>query len=316
LALLAVFGVATLPASAQPFPDRVVRLIVPQTPGGATDVLARAIGQRLSERWRQPVVIDNRGGAGGIIGTDAVAKAAPDGYTLLVTYVGSQAVNQSLYQKLPFDSVKDFETVATIAVVPFFLVVGPASSAGNLADFIALARAQPGKITYASSGNGSINHLLGEMLSRATGIRLVHVPYKGVAPALTDLIGGQVDAAFASVPSVIQHIRSGAVRALAVSSLRRSSAAPDVPTVAEAAVPGFDVDPWWGILAPAGTPAPIVRGINADVASILATDTMRAFLETQGAEALVTTPEGFHALLDSDVRKWAEVVKSSGARID
>jgi len=316
LAILAIFVVVCLPASAQQFPDHAVRLIVPQTPGGATDVLARAIGQRLSERWGQPVVVDNRGGAGGIIGTDAVAKAPPDGYTLLVTYVGSQAINQSLYPTLPIDSVKDFETVATIAVVPFFLVVGPALPVRDLADFIALARRQPDHISYASSGNGSINHLLGEMLSRATGIRLVHVPYKGVAPALTDLIGDQVDAAFASVPSVIQHIRSGAVRALAVSSLRRSPSAPDVPTIAEAAVPGFDVDPWWGILAPAGTPAPIVRGINADVAAILETDTMRSFLATQGGEALITTPEAFHALLESDVRKWAEIVKASGARID
>lgn len=315
-AVLAIFVIAALPASAQQFPDHAVRLIVPQTPGGATDVLARAIGQRLSERWGQPVVVDNRGGAGGIIGTDAVAKAPPDGYSLLVTYVGSQAINQSLYPTLPFDSVKDFETVATIAVVPFFLVVGPALPVGNLADFIARARRQPDRISYASSGNGSINHLLGEMLSRATGIRLVHVPYKGVAPALTDLIGGQVDAAFASVPSVIQHIRSGAVRALAVSSLRRSPSAPDVPTIAEAAVPGFDVDPWWGILAPAGTPEPIVRRINADVASILGTDTMRGFLATQGADPLITTPEGFRGLLESDVRKWADIVKASGARID
>jgi tripartite-type tricarboxylate transporter receptor subunit TctC len=316
LAILAGLATSALPVSAQQFPDHAVRLIVPQTPGGATDVLARAIGQRLSERWGQPVVVDNRGGAGGIIGTDAVAKAPPDGYTLLVTYVGSQAINQSLYPTLPFDSVKDFETVATIAVVPFFLVVGPTLPVRDLADFIALARRQPDQISYASSGNGSINHLLGEMLSSATGIRLVHVPYKGVAPALTDLIGGQVDAAFASVPSVIQHIRSGAVRALAVSSLRRSPSAPDVPTIAEAAVPGFDVDPWWGILAPAGTPVPIVRRINADVAAILETDTMRGFLATQGGEALITTPEGFRTLLESDVRKWADIVKASGARID
>jgi tripartite-type tricarboxylate transporter receptor subunit TctC len=221
-----------------------------------------------------------------------------------------------VYEKLPFDSVKDFQTVATIAVVPFFLVVGAASPAHSLADFIALARAKPNQITYASSGNGSINHLLGEMLSSETGIRLVHVPYKGVAPALSDLIGGQVDAAFASVPSVIQLIRSGTVRALAISSLHRSPAAPDVPTIAETAVPGFDVNPWWGILAPAGTQAPIVRRINQDIAAILATDAMRAFLETQGADALVTTPEEFHALLEADVAKWAKVVKQSGAHID
>jgi tripartite-type tricarboxylate transporter receptor subunit TctC len=316
LTLLCCMVGFALPGAAQTFPDRAVRFVVPQTPGGATDVLARALGQRLSERWGQPVVVDNRGGAGGLIGTDFVAKAPADGYTLLVTYTGSQAINQSLYQKLPYDSIKDFQTVATIAVVPFFLVVNPSLPAENLAQFIALARAKPDRITYASSGSGSINHLLGEMLNRETGIRLVHVPYKGVAPALTDLIGGQVDSAFASVPSVIQHIQSHAVRALAISSRTRSTTAPDVPTIAEAAVPGFDVNPWWGILAPARTPAEIVRRVNADVGDILKTDAMRAFLKTQGADALITTPEAFRTLLEGDVAKWAEVVKASGARLD
>jgi tripartite-type tricarboxylate transporter receptor subunit TctC len=316
LAIIAgIVGVAPHGA-AQSYPDRAVRLVVPQTPGGATDVLARAIGQKLSERWGRPVVVDNRGGAGGIIGTDLVAKATPDGYTLLMTYAGSQAVNQSLYPTLPFDSIKDFQTVATVAVVPFFLVVKPTLPAGSLAAFIALARRQPGQLSYASSGNGSINHLLAAMLASETAIQLVHVPYKGIAPALTDLIGGQVDAAFASVPSVIQHIQSGAVRALAISSIARSPAAPDVPTIAEAAAPGFDVNPWWGILAPARTPAAIVQRLNADVGDILGTDEMRAFLKTQGADPLISTPEAFLALLDSDVRKWAAVVKASGARVD
>jgi tripartite-type tricarboxylate transporter receptor subunit TctC len=316
LAILACLVGLALPVAAQSFPERMVRLVVPQTPGGATDVLARAIGQKLGERWAVPVVVDNRGGAGGIIGTDLVAKSPPDGYTLLVTYAGSQAVNQSLYQKLPFDSVKDFQTVATIAVVPFILVVNPKLAAKTLSEFIALARQRPDGVAYASSGNGSINHLLGEMLNSETGIRMVHVPYKGVAPALTDLIGGQVDAAFASVPSVIQHIQSGAVRALAISSGARSAAVPDVPTIAEASVPGFDVNPWWGILAPAGTPRAIVSRINADVGDILKTNDMRAFLKTQGADALITTPEAFLALLEADVAKWAKVVKASGARID
>ena len=311
VALLALVGAR--PAVAV-FPDHVVKLLVPQTPGGATDVLARALGPRLSQRWGQPVVVDNRGGAGGIIGTDAVAKAPPDGYTLLVAYEGSQAINPSLYKALPFDSLKDFETVATIAVVPFFLVVNPALPPRSLAEFIALARQK--QLTYASSGNGSINHLLGEMLNSSAGIKLVHVPYKGVAPALGDLMGGQVDSAFASVPSVISQLRGGTVRALAISSRARSATAPDVPTIAEAAVPGFDVDPWWGLLAPAGTPAEIVRRINADVGAVLSQEDMLAFLRTQGADALVTTPAAFRGLLEADIAKWATVVKQSGAHID
>jgi tripartite-type tricarboxylate transporter receptor subunit TctC len=316
LAIVAGLVGAALPVAAQQYPDHAVKLVVPQTPGGATDVFARAIGQKLSERWGKPVVVDNRGGAGGIIGTDVVAKATPDGYTLLLTYAGSQAVNQSLYDKLPFDSVGDFQTVATLAVVPFFLVVHPSLSAKTLPEFIALARAKPGAVRYASSGNGSINHLLAAMLASETAIDLVHVPYKGIAPALTDVISGQVEAAFASVPSVIQHVQSGGVRALAVSSLARSAAAPDVPSIAEAAVPGFDVNPWWGILAPARTPDAIVQKINADVGDILKTDEMRAFLKTQGADPLISTPVAFRAQLEADVKTWAKVVKASGARID
>jgi tripartite-type tricarboxylate transporter receptor subunit TctC len=316
LAIVAGLVGAALPVAAQQYPDHAVKLVVPQTPGGATDVFARAIGQKLSERWGKPVVVDNRGGAGGIIGTDVVAKATPDGYTLLLTYAGSQAVNQSLYDKLPFDSVGDFQTVATVAVVPFFLVVHPSLSAKTLPEFIALARAKPGAVRYASSGNGSINHLLAAMLASETAIDLVHVPYKGIAPALTDVISGQVEAAFASVPSVIQHVQSGGVRALAVSSLARSAAAPDVPSIAEAAVPGFDVNPWWGILAPARTPDAIVQKINADVGDILKTDEMRAFLRTQGADSLISTPAAFRAQLEADVKTWAKVVKASGARID
>jgi tripartite-type tricarboxylate transporter receptor subunit TctC len=315
LALVAGLLGTAGPGAAQPYPDHPVRLVVPQTPGGATDVFARAIGQKLSERWGKPVVVDNRGGAGGIIGTDVVAKAPPDGYTLLVTYAGSQAVNQSLYEKLPFDSVADFATIATIAVVPFFLVVHPSLPAKTLPEFIALARAKPGAIRYASSGNGSINHLLAAMVAVETRIDIVHVPYKGIAPALTDVIGGQVESAFASVPSVIQHIQGGAVRALAISSKARNAAAPDVPAIAET-VPGFDVNPWWGILGPAKLPAAIVQKINVDVGDILKTDDMRAFLKTQGADALILPPAAFKAQLLSDVQSWAKVVKASGAKID
>lgn len=305
-----------MPALAQPYPSKPVRVIVPQTPGGATDVFARLVAQKLGDKWGQPVVVENRAGAAGVIGTDAVAKAAPDGYTLLVTYAGSQAVNQSLYKNIPFDSVKDFQPVATLATTPFFLVAGPKTPAKDLKELVALAKAKPGAITYASSGNGSINHLLAEMLKTEAGIDMLHVPYKGIAAAIGDVMGGQVEVAFTSVPSVIQHVRSGKLRALAVSSAKRNSTAPEVPSIAEVGFPGFDVNPWWGILAPAGTPRPIVDRINADVAAFLKTDEAQAFFKKQGAETLATSPEVFLRMLQSDVEKWAKVVKSSGARID
>jgi tripartite-type tricarboxylate transporter receptor subunit TctC len=314
--ITALAGVAPLAASAQPYPARLVKIVVPQTPGGATDVFARKIGQHLSERWGQPIVIENRAGAGGVLGTDGVAKSAPDGYTLLVTYAGSQAINASLYPKIPFDSVADFQMVATLAVTPFILIVNPKLPAQTFAEFIALAKAKPGSLTYASSGNGSVNHLLGEMVKAETGIDMLHVPYRGVAPAITDVIGGQVDSAFSSVPSVLQMIRAGNVRALAVSSARRIATAPEIPTIAESGLPGFDVNPWWGILAPVGTDMAIVRKINADVADILRTKEMIDFLATQGAEPLITSPEEFLAILRADLVKWAKVVKDAGVTIN
>jgi len=319
IGLVFAFVYSTLlatPVAAQQYPSRVVKLVVPQTPGGATDVFARKIGQALSEKWGHPVVVENRAGAGGVVVTDVVAKSAPDGYTLLVTYAGSQAINASLYPKIPFDSIKDFQTIATLASTPFVLIVNPKLPAKDLAEFIALARAKPDALTYASSGNGSVNHLLGEMVKSETGIKMLHVPYRGVAPAITDVIGGQVDSAFSSVPSVLQMVRSEKVRALAVSSAKRIPAAPEIPTIAEAALPGFDVNPWWGILAPAGIDMAIVRKINADVESILRSKGMIDFLATQGAEPLITSPEEFLAILQADVVKWAKVVKDAGVTLN
>jgi len=239
-------------ASAQDYPSRLVHLVVPQAAGGGTDTFARAIGQKLSERWGQSVVIENRPGAGGVVGTDFVAKSAPDGYTLLVTYEGSQAINQSLYEKLPFDSLRDFYPIATIAATPFLLIVGPRAQAKTLKEFISFARANPDKLTYGSAGNGSVNHLLGEMLKTEADIHVAHIPYKGAPAAIADVIGGHIDAAFASMPSVISSVQSNVVRALAVSSAKRVAVAPDIPTIAEAGFEKFDVNPWWGILAPAG----------------------------------------------------------------
>src|SRR6185437_6328321 len=236
-AFLACFAV-TAAASAETWPARVVKLVVPQAPGGATDVFARKLGQVLSERWKQPVVIENRAGVAGVLGTEFVAKAAPDGYTLLVTYAGSQAVNPGLYPHLPFDSVKDFAPVATIASTPFFLIANPKLPAKSLQEFIALARQKPGGLTFASSGIGSVNHLIGEMLKSDAKIEIVHVPYRGVAAAITDVIAGHVDTAFSTVPSVLPFIRNGQVRALAVSSAKRADRTPGVPTIAESGFPG------------------------------------------------------------------------------
>jgi tripartite-type tricarboxylate transporter receptor subunit TctC len=315
-AVVAVCAASWSPAAAQDYPSRLVRLVVPQAAGGATDTFARAIGQKLSERWGQPVVVENRAGAGGVVGTDHVAKAEPDGYTLLVTYEGSQAINQSLYEKLPFDSVKDFQPIATIAVTPFLLIVGPNATTKTLQEFVAFARANPDKLTYGSAGNGSVNHLLGEMLKAEANIKVVHVPYKGAPQAISDVIGGHVNAAFASVPSVISSVQQGTVRALAVSSARRVAIAPDIPTVAESGIEKFDVNPWWGMLAPAGLSPAITQKINRDVAEILKTPEMQELLAKQGGTSLTSSPDEFRALLERDIEKWRKAVKASGATIN
>ncbi len=308
--------VAASPVHAQDYPSRLVHLVVPQAAGGGTDTFARAIGQKLAERWGQPVVIENKAGAGGVVGTDFVAKAAADGYTLLITYEGSQAINQSLYQNLPFDSLKDFVPIATIAVTPFILIVGPKAEAKTLKEFIAFARANPDRLTYGSAGNGSVNHLLGEMLKTEADIRVVHVPYKGASAAIADVIGGHIDAAFASVPSVISSVQSNVVRALAVSSAKRVAIAPELPAIAEAGFPKFDVNPWWGILAPAGLSPAIAQKISADIAAILKTPEMEQILAKQGATPLISSPAAFRDLLAQDIEKWRKVVKASGATIN
>lgn len=303
-------------ATAEDYPTRAVRIIVPQSAGGATDTFARSIGQKLSERWKQPVVVENRAGAAGIIGTDSVAKAPADGYTLLVTYEGSQAINPSLYEKLPFDSIKDFEPIATIAVTPFLLIVGPKAEAKTLREFLAMARANPGKLNYGSAGNGSVNHLLGEMLKVEAGIDITHVPYKGAAQAISDVIGGHLDSAFASAPSVIAAVQQGLVRALAVSSGQRVAIAPDTPTIAEGGVKDFDVNPWWGIFGPVGLSPSIVSQINQDVAEILKSPDFQEVLAKQGAAPLTSSPEAFRALLAKDIGKWTKTVKAAGVKMN
>ena len=231
---------------AQSYPSKPVKLVVPQAVGGATDVFARHLAQKLTLAWSQPVVVENRLGAAGVLGTDFVAKSPADGHTLLFTYAGSQAVNPSLYPKIPFDSVNDFVPITPVSTTAFFLVVGANSPVQNFRDLLALAKAQPGKVTYATSGNGSINHLLSESLNVEVGIKTVHVPYKAIAAAMTDVIGGQVDTAFAAVPSALQLIKGGKLRAIGVSSAKRNSSMPDVPTIAEMGYTQFNVSPWWG----------------------------------------------------------------------
>jgi len=311
---VAASAVWPLSIMAEDYPARLVRIVVPQSAGGATDTFARTIGQKLSEHWKQPVVIENRAGAGGVIGTESVAKAPADGYTLLVTYEGSQAINPSLYENLPFDSIKDFTPIGTIAVTPFLLIVGPQIQARTFQEFLALARANPDKLNYGSAGNGSVNHLLGEMLKVEADIRITHVPYKGAPQAISDVIGGHLDSAFASAPSVIASVQQGLVRALAVSSGKRVAISPDTPTIAESGVKDFDVNPWWGIFGPAGLSPSIVSKINADRAEILKAPDDQEVLAKQGGTPLVSSPEEFRNLLAKDIAKWAKTVKAAGVK--
>ena len=299
---------------AQAFPTKPVRIVVPQTPGGASDALARIVGQKLSEKWGQAVVIENRAGAGGNIGMDVVAKAPADGYTLLMSYVGSHAINVSIYKKLPFDPEADFAAVATLANVPFVAAATAAMPVSNMKELAAYAAKNP--VSFGSAGNGSVNHLLGEMFSTTSQTKMLHVPYKGAAPALTDLIAGQTQLVFTSLPSIAQHIRAGTVKGLGVTGSKRAQAFKDIPTIAESGYPGFVINPWFGLFAPKGTPPAIVRQINAEVNKILQDkDTMDKFA-VLGAEPYETTPQEFTAILRADILKWATVVKSSGASAD
>jgi len=315
-AVFAVAAVVTGTALAQAYPSRPVRFVVPQTPGGASDALARVTGQKLGDRWAQQFVIDNRGGAGGNIGTDTVAKSAPDGYTWLLAYVGTHAINAALYKKLPFDPDRDFAPVATLATLPFVVIVNNNLPVKNVQELIALAKTKPGGLSYGSAGSGSVNHLLGVMLNSLGGVNIVHVPYRGAAAALTDTMSGQVQMYYASMPSVVQHVRAGAVRAIAVTSAARSDALKDVPTIAESGFPGFDVNPWFGILVPAGTPAAVIGKINSDVKQMLAQKDVTDRFTNLGAVPFATTPAQFSRIAHDDIVKWAKVVRESGATVD
>ena len=321
LALIAPTAFAALAAFAgsafaqDRYPSKPVTVVVPQSPGGANDAIARIVAQKLTEQTGQQFVVDNRPGAGGNIGTAAAAKAKPDGYTLLLTVNSAHVINPALYKSTGFDPVKDFEPITPVATAGYVLVANNSFPAKNVAEMIAVAKAQPGKITIASAGNGTLNHLIGEMLQRATGIELLHVPYKGAAAAVTDLIGGQVQLSVQSLPSSISFIKSGKLKVLGVVNEKRVAALPDVPAIGES-INGFGSTPWYGIFAPAGTPKALIAQLHAEIAKVLDSADAKDRLATVGCEPFKSTPEQFAALIKSDLPKWARIVKESGATVD
>ncbi len=310
-----VLLLAAFSAAAQPYPNKPVRFIVPFAPGGGNDLIARQISGKLAEAWGQQVVVDNRAGAGGNIAGEIVARSNPDGYTIFM-FNSANAIAPSLYKKLAYDPVKDFEPVILIATSPFALVVHPSTPAQSLKDLIALAKAKPGELTYASGGNGSATHLSADQFKQMAGINLVHVPYKGASPAFIDLIAGQVTMYFSSIPPALPHMKAGRVRALAISGERRFPLLAELPTLAEAGVPGYESSVTYGIVAPARTPADIVRKLNTDVAKILAEPDMRSRLGSQGADVAAGSSQDYSRFMKAEIAKWAKVIKASGAKVD
>ncbi|MCZ8294606.1 MAG: tripartite tricarboxylate transporter substrate binding protein [Hylemonella sp.] len=310
-----LLALGTASAYASDYPAKSVTVIVPQAAGGSNDIVGRLIAQKLGETLPGAVVVENRPGAGGNIGTVYVAKAPKDGHTLLMTISSAQAINPAVYKNPGFDPVKDFTPLALVGSVPNVLVVNPAFPAKNLADFLKLVKANPGKYPYASAGNGTLNHLLGEMLNSTAGVKLQHIPYKGVAPAMTDVIGGQVPMAFTSLPSVLQHLKAGRLVAIGVSSPSRSPVLPDVPAIGEQ-VPGYSGTLWVGLFAARGTPPEIEGRLQDAMKKVLAATDTQEKLQAQGVELANATPAQFAALLQEDITRWARIVKESGATID
>ncbi len=310
--LCAVFAATAPAASAQSYPDRPVRLVVPFPPGGPTDIVARPLAQALGEALKQPVIVENRGGAGGTIGADVVAKAPADGYTLLMGTVGTNAINGTLYRKLPHDPVRDFTPIALVATSPVILVVSPASGINSVAELIARSKASPGSIVFGSAGNGTPGHLTGEMFATAAGVKLQHVPYKGSAPAVTDLLGNQIPAMFDPLQSVIQHVRGGKLRALATSGKTRSAALPNVPTFDEAGVKDFESTAWWAVFGPANMPAEIAARQRREIERITRSDTFREQLASLGVQANAD-PVSLADFQRQELAKWGKAVRDSGA---
>ena len=301
--------------AAQGYPHKTIRMVVPFPAGGPTDIIARTVGQKLTESMGQPVVIDNRGGSGGNIGADIVAKSAPDGYTLLMAIV-SHAINASLYSKLPYDPVKDFSPITRTGAATIIFVASPTLPAKTIKDLIALAKAKPHEINFGSPGSGTPHHLAGELLKTTAGIDLIHIPYKGAAPAVADLLGGQVNTAFVSLPAALPHVKAGKLVGLGITSPVRSAVAPELPRFAEAGLGGYALENWYGALAPAGTPREIVNKLNAEIVKALQMPDVKERLTSQGFETRTSTPDEFAAFLKSEIVKWAGIVKASGAKVD
>jgi len=302
-------------AQAPNYPSRAIRMIVPFAPGGGSDIVARLIGVEMNKGLGQPVVIDNRAGAGSTLGTDLTAKAPPDGYTIVLNNIGL-AFNATLYPKLPYDTLKDLAPVSLVATQPNLFVVHPSLPVKSVAEFLKLARARPGQITYASGGVGSGSHLAAELLILLTKVNLIHVPYKGTGPAVVDLLGGQVQMMISTMASALPHAKAGKLRALGVTSAARSPAAPDIPTMIEAGVPGFEFSTWYAVLAPASTPKPVIQRLNAELTRISKLPEIAEKYSVQGLDPLSSTPEAFGDYLKTEVDKWGKVVKATGARAE
>ena len=315
LAAAALITGAVDNAAAQNFPSRPVRMIVPYPAGGGTDIISRTVAQKLGEKWGQQVIVDNRAGANGIIGTDLAAKSKPDGYTLVVV-IATQAINPALYPKIPYNSETDFAPVSLMAQYPFILTTHPSVPAKTVREFIPLAKKRPGELSYASSGNGSGPHLGFELFKSMAGINVVHIPYKGAGPANTELISGQVQAFFNNILAGKPHIQSGRLRVLAATSAKRSQAMPEIPTFAESGVPGFDVTGWYALLAPAGTPAAVISKVQPDTAASLRIPEVAARLSSEGAEPGGSTSDALARFLLTETQKWAKVVKAANSKID
>lgn len=298
------------------YPTKPVRVVVPFPAGSTTDIVSRLITQKLSSLWGQPVIIDNRVGAGGTIGAMTVARATPDGYTMLVGGTATHAIAPNLRRHLDYNAIKDFSPVSLLATTPYLLVINPQVPANSVKELIALAAAKPGVLNYASGGNGSAPHLTAAIFTSMAGIDIRHVPYKGSTPAITDLIGGRVQVIFTGIPSVLAHLRSSRLKALAITSKERTSVLPKLPTVAEAGLAGYDVSPWFGVLAPARAPAPVLRKISSDISSILADPDLKERLRGDGVELKSASPEYFGAFIGAELGKWGRAVKESGMRVD